>query len=237
MTTKELEGIAHELGFWQRFVKEDRFIEGWVPTDRPTPELHRVARDTMGKLKMGHIGPYEDIDKAVLTDRRPFKVLDVGSGVTSLLNGFISKEDLTATDPLAGLYKLIFDYERFSLVPPTTVPAEELTRHGFANKFDLVHCSNALDHTQKPSYVLEEMMDCCRPGGRVIIQGFENEGQYERYAGFHQWNIVMDLPGSLKIGIDPNLTYTEFEGDPQFCHLLPIPSQKRNWYIWTSLPK
>lgn len=227
MTTKELQGIAHELNFWMRFTKEDRFIDGWVDTDHPTPELHIVAMQIMLAIRQ----------EKLLAGPGASKVLDVGSGVTSLLNGFIHKENLTATDPLASLYKLIFDYERFSLIPPQTVPAEELTQHGFANKFDLVHCSNALDHTQEPSYALEEMMDCCVPGGRVMIQGFENEGDHEHYQGFHQWNINMVAPATLFIQGGTGVITGTFDGDPQYCRILPIPSQKRNWYIWTSRPR
>ena len=69
MTTLELHGIYHELAFWQQFVKTDRFLNGWVGKGK-TPELNQEVADFIKSV------PHET-------------VLDVGSGVCSILNEII----------------------------------------------------------------------------------------------------------------------------------------------------
>ena len=93
MTTLELHGIYHELAFWQQFVKTDRFLQGWVKKVK-TPELNQEVADFILSV------PNQ-------------KVLDVGSGVCSILNGLVN---VTPCDPLGDLYKLVFDFERHKLV-------------------------------------------------------------------------------------------------------------------------
>lgn len=178
MTTKELSGIAHELGFWKGFVQTDRFIKGWV-ADIPTPELPDPVKQFIH---------YNAPPNA--------KVLDVGSGVVSILNGLRKDIQLTAADPLGGLYALIFDYKRHRIAPPMPVPAEELD---MPDTFDLVHCSNAIDHTQDPMLALWSLLNAVKPGGWLIVQGFSNEGSYENWQGFHQWNIDVNEEGYISI--------------------------------------
>jgi SAM-dependent methyltransferase len=173
MTTLELHGIYHELAFWQQFVKTDRFLQGWVKKVK-TPELNQEVADFILSV------PNQ-------------KVLDVGSGVCSILNGLVN---VTPCDPLGDLYKLVFDFERHKLVAPLPYPAEELT---YKNEFDIVHISNALDHTQEPRKALECLLQAVRPGGYLIVQGFFNEATHENWQGFHQWDISLDDHGCMVI--------------------------------------
>ena len=87
MTTLELHGIYHELHFWKGFVKTERFLNGWVAKVK-TPELNNEVADFI---------------KSVSHE----SVLDVGSGVCSLLNGLVNVD---TCDPLGDLYSLIFDF-------------------------------------------------------------------------------------------------------------------------------
>jgi len=173
MTTLELHGIYHELAFWQQFVKTDRFLSGWVKKVK-TPELNQEVADFILSV------PNE-------------KVLDVGSGVCSLLNGLVN---VTACDPLGDLYKLVFDYERHKLTSPLPIPAEEITFH---NEFDIVHISNALDHCQSPYDALNNLLGAVKEGGYLIVQCFCNEADYENWQGFHQYNIDITESGILRI--------------------------------------
>lgn len=166
MTTLELHGIYHELAFWQQFVKTDRFLRGWVKKVQ-TPELDVEVADFIKSVPHG-------------------TVLDVGSGVCSILNGLCN---VTAVDPLGDLYKLVFDYQRHGLEAPLGFPAEELP---FKNAYDIVHISNALDHTQSPYEAYKALFNAVKPGGYLIVQGFENEGSYENWKGFHQNNLYIE---------------------------------------------
>jgi SAM-dependent methyltransferase len=173
MTTLELHGIYHELAFWQQFVKTDRFLNGWVKKVK-TPELNQEVADFILSV------PRET-------------VLDVGSGVCSLLNGLVN---VTSCDPLGDLYRLIFDYERHKLTPPLAIPAEYLK---YSNEFDIVHISNALDHCQNPYDALNSLIEAVKPGGYLIVQGFCNEAEHENWQGFHQFNLDLTESGILRI--------------------------------------
>lgn len=207
MTTTELEGIAHELKFWQGFVKTDRFLKGWVAPIK-TPELHQEVYDFI---------------KSVPND----SIMDVGTGVVSILHGTTPEHTQHWVDPLGKLYELVFDYKKHNLCPPAAIPAEEITKE---NVYDIVHCSNALDHTQNPVQAVQRMLAAVKPGGYLILQGFENEGSFEHWKGFHKWNISVDEDESI-------LTCTDENNDEYF--LLGKPHQtffkeldKKNWYIW-----
>ena len=202
MTTKELHGIYHELNFWRGFVKTDRFLHGWVGKQK-TPELQQYVADFIKSV------PHET-------------VADVGSGVVSILNGLVP---VIPIDPLGELYQFVFDYKAHKLTHPLPYPAEEMP---VINHFDIVHCSNAIDHTQRPLLAYESMMRAVKPGGYIIIQGFENEGTHENWQGFHQHDIYVNMEalciknqmGDMRV-IDndsAHLEFVEFEG--------------KRWYIW-----
>lgn len=167
MKTEEIKAVAHELTFWTRFVNSSHF-KTWL-TDSPTAELQEGQPEVVELLK--------SLPKGAA-------ILDVGSGVVSILNGL--RINVLATDPLADLYACIFDYNFHRITKPMPVAAEDLK---FENAFDVVHMRNALDHTQDPLLVLDNLIKACRPGGYVIIHGFENEADFEKHEGFHQTNI------------------------------------------------
>ena len=201
MTQKELHGIYHDLNFWKGFVKTDRFKHGWVGKHK-TPELQQYVADFIKSV------PHEG-------------VADVGSGVVSILNGLV---EAIPIDPLGELYQFVFDYKANKMPVPLAFPAEEMPIKGF----DIVHCSNAIDHTQNPMLAYERMMFSVKSGGYLILQGFENEGTHEKWQGFHQHDIYVNaqtlciknqLGQMMIMDVDPtHLQFVEFEG--------------KRWYIW-----
>ncbi len=199
-------GQKEELNFWKEFVKTDRFLSGWV-ADCKTPEL----RDYVAMFILCH---------------NHDKVLDVGSGVVSILNGIIHQDHLTAVDPLGGEYQSIFDYEKYHCYPPVAYSAEEMP---FENEYDIVHMSNAIDHTQNPIKTYKRLLDAVKPGGYLIIQGFENEAHHEHYRGFHQWDFYTE--GQV-------LCCNDKYGEQTIFDKADIPVQQyvteqgRDWYIW-----
>ena len=60
--------------------------------------------------------------------------------------------------------------------------------------------------------VLAELIRITRPGGLVIVQGFENEAYYENYAGLHQYNVTIDKERLICNGGDVSFTYTQKVG-------------------------
>lgn len=212
MLTKDvMAGIAHELSFWKEFVQTPRFLDGWV-ADIKTPELTPDIYEWLIKLPR----------------QRILKVLDVGSGVVSILNGTFPKENITTVDPLGSLYPIIFDYQKYGIAPPIGCGGEEMD---FENVFDIVHMSNAIDHSQDPGGCFRKLMAAARPGGIVVVQGFENEAISEDWQGFHQWNFTMNAESG-------EVTYSGRDGKPiplrgnqVFSRYLPNHHGDRAWFI------
>ena len=153
-------GFAHELDFWKGFVKTERFQKHWI-SDDPNPELREIARE-------------------IILAENPKRVLDIGCGAASILRGTIPRRNIFEADPLADEYREIYpDCEVVKMF------VEDISVSGF----DLVHISNAFDHCQDPLRGLLSLIDACKPGGLVYIQGFVNEAMHQENEGLHQWDI------------------------------------------------
>lgn len=208
MTTQELSAIYHELNFWKGFVKTPRFLDGWV-SKKKTPELHQTVYDFI---------------RSVPNDF----VLDVGSGVVSILNGTVP--NIKTVDPLGGLYQFIFDYQKHKIEPPVAYPCEELP---YDQEFDIVHISNALDHTQNPYTCFWKLMQAVKYGGYLVIQGFEDEAKFENWQGFHQWNFTLKgdrIFVEKKEGTSIKLNHPEIEIVK--AEALKDYFQGKTWFIW-----
>jgi SAM-dependent methyltransferase len=209
------DSIACELKFWKRFVKTERFLHDWLDPHNKTSEMiysvYEFIKDEDGLI------------------------LDVGSGVSSLLRGSVKNPNqITTVDPLGKLYEIIFDYDKYNIKPPLPYSAEGINLH-FDLKFDIVHCSNALDHTQDPYEALKSMAMVCNKGGYIIIQGFENEAIYENWEGFHKWNIQLTPYGNLFIE-DRDGEYPDVTAQELGCELIQSTKLKlkdgKPWFIW-----
>lgn len=207
---KNIPGADHEIEFWKGFVKTDRFLKGWVSKEK-TPELN----DKVAQFIKDHIPMHGSL-------------LDCGSGVVSILNGLLPDNyKLLATDVLGEEYEKIFDYSAYGIIPPLSVSAEDLPFEGI---FDIVHMSNALDHTQDPLKAWERLMAACKPGGYVIVQGFENEANYEKWQGMHQWNIYIDEKTNI-LCIDNKQGHYTGIVNPHWCQKVIFENNK-SWFIW-----
>lgn len=167
-------GIAYELRFWRNWAES---------------RGGRYATDF--ERRMSGTQPFEAGLANLFPAGQPIDVLDVGAGPISPLGIVCDRNPLriTATDPLADAYRDILD--DCGLVPPIRTDfatAEDLSAFFPRDRFDLVHCRNALDHSLDPMRGIEEMLTVCRPGGFVLLRHHVNEGQREGYSGFHQHN-------------------------------------------------
>ncbi len=208
--TEFLKGISHELHFWKGFVQTPRFLNGWVKNTK-TPELQQAVFNFI----TGVCGPNS-------------KVLDVGSGVVSILNGTVPAKQITTADPLGDLYGVIFDYQKYKIDPPVPFPAEEMH---WENEFDIVHMSNAIDHSQQPNFALWKLYNACKDGGYVILQGFENEGTFEKWQGFHQWDITVKDGEFKAIDGIGNVNITD-QFKNKTVKLEYFTFESKTWYVW-----
>jgi SAM-dependent methyltransferase len=166
-------GIEEELEFWRTSLVAGRFADrlGSRELDR---ELARLIERGSG------VAPEDAM------------VLDVGSGpVTTLGNQWNGKTiRLFATDTLATEYcEMLAELGIEPAVTPTTVVAEQLETAFDPDSFDLVYCTNALDHCRDPLAALDSMLKVAKPGCCIYIWSYENEGARERYHGMHQWDL------------------------------------------------
>ena len=208
---QNIKGADHEISFWKQFIQSDRFINGWLSNEK-TPELN-------------------DLVYMFLLGQPDAKVLDCGSGVVSILHGTVKAGYLHSCDLLAYEYEKIFDYKANGIIPPFPAGCEELI---FDGTFDVVHISNALDHTQDPQVAYNAMYRAVRPGGFLIVQGFVNEGTHEEWTGFHQFNI--DISGENTANEALQISNKEesvlWIENPYFARKIHIDLLGRDWLIW-----
>lgn len=171
-TGDKLFGSEHEINFWKGFVLTDRFLNEWCGPGK-TAELNE------GVAQFIHL-------------QLPAKVLDIGAGACSILNGLVPNADLVTADLLGDEYDKFVDYKGLGVNKPRAIAGEDLKNFFNENEFDIVFIRNAFDHSQNPREVFESMKYVCKPGGHIIISGFENEAIAENWQGFHQWNIFLD---------------------------------------------
>jgi len=206
-----LVGAKDELAFWRKFVHTDQFMTWLAPY--PTPELDP---NVISMIK--HVGG---------------KVLDVGSGVVSILHGTVPMCDMWAVDPLARQYCEIFDYSAHNVVVPQAVAAEDLL---FRDMFDVVHARNSLDHCQRPSDAFAKMVRALRKDGVLIIAGFEREGSFLKGLGMHQWDLFLSGGGRLSLApahAPMNHDYLELPKIKPFCGSTTVlPGSGRRWFTW-----
>ncbi len=171
------QAVQDELNFWKSFVKTDRFKNNWC-SDQMNVELDESIRlFIIEKWEFAYV------------NKEPFKALDLGSGVVSILRNTVPDSQLVSCDPLANYYAEIFNYHLNEVVKPLPYRTEDLP---FKREFDIVHMRNALDHSQDPFDAYGKMMSACKQGGFVIVSGFENEGAAEGWSGFHQFNLYVE---------------------------------------------
>jgi SAM-dependent methyltransferase len=119
------------------------------------------------------------------------EIVDVGAGpLTTLGTDFAEKRvSLTAVDPLADHYDRVL--HKVGITPPvrtTQCAGEDLLGRFGADRFDLVFCENALDHTPDPLAILTNMFGVVKPGRFVVLNHFRNEAEHASYGQLHQWN-------------------------------------------------
>lgn len=199
-------GYKHELEFWKRFTTTARFKNNWE-NPIPNPECQPETRA---------------IIEAEIEGRKKYRVLDLGSGVVSILYGIVPIQNLFSCDPLADKYAEIYDYGHTGAPKPDQGYGENLPYPD--NHFHIVHISNAIDHTENPARVIAEMERVCKKDGVIIIAGMTDEGEKEGYEGLHQFNAhiidgingkafeIVDKAGQVIAVIDPG-----YNGEPIFA--------------------
>jgi len=147
-------------------------------------------------IVLGHpfqLRPYLGV---LIEDKKEVNIADIGSGAITLI-GHIWKDvkvNVFPSDIMANEFKKILTkFNISSIVPVEEQDMSKLTYKD--NFFDIVYCSNALDHTLNPILAIKEMIRICKPEGYVYLRHARNEGKREKYGHLHRWNICPTIEG------------------------------------------
>jgi 2-polyprenyl-3-methyl-5-hydroxy-6-metoxy-1,4-benzoquinol methylase len=112
---------------------------------------------------------YEEI-ASKCASRRPHSVIDVGCGTGHLLR-FIVDETTLAPDRIVGVDHAGAGINRArELLPEATWLVEDLFDLPLdGERFDLVLCTEVLEHLDNPAGAVEVLRGLCAPGGRVVV--------------------------------------------------------------------
>jgi SAM-dependent methyltransferase len=173
-------GKDHEVSFWERYLVTEGLY--W-------PEDYKFRLDLEQPLQ-SYVVRFLNAPPGTTVS-----ILDVGAGPLTRLGKRWQGHTvhITAVDPLADKYKRLL--AEVGITPPVqTQPGEveRLSELFSANRFDLVHMRNALDHSYDPLLGIQQMLDVVKPKGYVVLRHVANEGENEDYRGFHQWNFCAD---------------------------------------------
>ena len=157
-----IKGIESELMFWEYMISND---EIWLPKEKRNKQTTNI------------------------NDKNVMKILDVGAGPMTILTPN-NTSHIIAVDPLALYYnKLLDKYNRNPILRTEFCFSERLYERFEENYFDQVHMSNALDHSFFPMISLFNFLYVVKKGGKVLLYHAQNEAEFEKYLGFHQFNI------------------------------------------------
>ncbi len=163
---------------------------------------------------------------------RTVRILDIGAGPWTTINkthpAMVIMID--PIDALADHYNKLLDKNGI-LVPVPTVQmfAKDIVHKYDENTFHIVHLGNALDRMVDPMDIIDKAIVVTKPGGHIIIVGYENEVVRRRLKngnqyGMHNWNLYIGdencLFLQLKDGPVKNLTTTIRDRTEQVAHRL-----------------
>ena len=176
-----LSGLASEIEFWDTYIR----TKG-ASNEQTEDAFHEEIRYDKKFTFEKELSKYNNGNKIYFADvgSGPF------SGLGSQTDGF--DLEINAIDPLAFIYdKMKWKYGMESELILKTGFVEFLDKYISANTYDIVHMSNALDHSFDPVTGIKQLLSICKIGGEVILRHTENVAEEGNYSGLHQWNLSL----------------------------------------------
>ncbi len=121
----------------------------------------------------------------MIGDKKKVVIAELGAGpVNTIGNTWPETEvEIHASDILWSEYEKYWEGKK-PIVPIEYQDFENLTYPD--EMFDIVHCVNALDHTEDALEAILELQRVCKKGGYVYLR--HSPDQKKRYGGMHRWN-------------------------------------------------
>lgn len=169
---------------------------------------------------------------------RGSKVLDVGAGTCRFRNLF-SHCDYKAHD-FAKLEKKVMgtEYGQLDYISDILdIPVD-------ASSFDVILCTQVLEHVPEPIRVIKEFARILTPGGILLLTSPQRSGlhqaPYHFYGGYTIYWYKKFLPdaGFDIVSIEPNGGFFKHYGEAgqQFVGMLFPNEGQRKWWRWAFLP-
>lgn len=94
--------------------------------------------------------------------------LDAGCGPAGIFT-ILKDHKVDAVDPLIDRYDEKLDHFKKSSYPNVTFFAETIEDFKPEKPYDFVFCLNAINHVDSLEICMDKLVDCLRPGGKLII--------------------------------------------------------------------
>lgn len=130
----------------------------------------------------------------MIGDKKEVKIAELGAGIVNTIGDTWEgvKVEVYPSDILAREYAELWQEKEQTPILP--VDYEDMENLSYEDEsFDIVHCVNALDHTENPQKAIEEMKRICKKGGWIYMR--HAPSCKKRFGRNHFWNFEeIELP-------------------------------------------
>lgn len=170
----------------------------WEKGMEPEIKFWREWFPRKGLIYQGD-GPLDKLFDFMIGDKKEVKIANLGAGAINLIG---NKKDgvkvtIIASDILADEFNKI--REELGIKSPIPIEKQDMAHLTYKDEeFDIVYCTNALDHCIDPYGALHEMVRVCNPGGWIYLWHHAHEGKRLGYSGLHRWNLDVTDDGDCE---------------------------------------
>lgn len=127
---------------------------------------HQTIRDNIARFNKPN--SLVDYLLPLVKGKDKVKILDVGSGPYSTIGHYIDGVQVELT--LCDNQDFTPFWEKYNAHPIYEIEQQDMENLTYPDDFfDVVHCANALDHTNNALRAVGEMVRVCKPGGWIYI--------------------------------------------------------------------
>ena len=174
---KDLRIDKRTIRYWEHGIKT---VYKWRD-----PEWYKEAATRYSGMEM--LRPYF---ADMIDGKRKLKIADLGTGAFVQIGNYWPSAivEIYPMDYIADEY---MEYlKSIGIEPVYQIEKQDMENLTYEdNFFDIVHCSNALDHCLNPKKALTEMIRVCKSQGWIYLRHMPNNARKLHYGGLHQWNI------------------------------------------------
>ncbi len=144
------------------------------------------------KRKLGQYNvpmPLPDYFEKMIGEKKSVRIAEVGSGPINTIGNYWLpdvKVEIIASDILQHQYEKL--WKEYGATPIVPIEYQDMENMAYPDEsFDIVHCVNALDHTEYAASAIGECRRICKKVGWVYFRHSPN--QKSRFKGNHYWDI------------------------------------------------